>query len=92
MGKNKPVVKPGEHFDAISFHSHIMMDALAKHLLGLAPFGMTDIGEVLETYCNLKGSDEEAWLGQWSKLGDQLLQKAEEKTKKDIKNLRRRRI
>lgn len=33
MGKNKPVVKPGEHFDAISFHSHIMMDALAKHLL-----------------------------------------------------------
>ena len=85
MGKNKPIVKPGEHFDAISFHSHIMMDALAKHLLGLAPFGMTDIGEVLETYCNLKGSDEEAWLGQWSKLGDQLLQKAEEKNKEGHK-------
>ena len=46
--KDKPIVKAGQHFDAIHFHSHIMMDALAKHLLGLAPFGMTDVGEVLD--------------------------------------------
>lgn len=55
-----------EHWDQISLHPHIMMDALAKHLLGLASYGMTDVGEVMETYCHLKNSDEETWIAQWA--------------------------
>ena len=80
--KDKPIVKAGQHFDAIHFHSHIMMDALAKHLLGLAPFGMTDVGEVLEAYCRLPDSDEENWLKVWSGLGERLRCLAEVKEKR----------
>lgn len=79
MGKNKSVLKKSTHFDEICFHDHIMMDALSKHLLGLAPYGMTDIGEVLETYCQLKNADEELWLKEWTKRADALMNKAIEK-------------
>lgn len=53
MGKST-FITGAKHWDAITFNGHIMMDALAKHLLGLSTLGMTDVGEVLETYCHLK--------------------------------------
>lgn len=83
MSRKKSAIGSTAHFDEICFHSHIMMDALAKHLLGLAPYGMTDIGEVLETYCSLKGSDEEIWLEQWAKLGEKLMEEAEAKRREN---------
>lgn len=79
MMKKESVLKSAEHFDEICFHSHMMMDALAKHLLGLAPYGMTDIGEVLEVYCHLEDDNEEIWLKEWSKLGYRLMEEAEKK-------------
>lgn len=79
MAKKKSALRNVEHFDGICFHDHIMMDALAKHLLGLAPYGMTDIGEVLETYCQLKSADEERWFKEWVKRGDFLLNSAVKK-------------
>lgn len=36
MGKKNTLVKYAKHWDELSFSSHIMMEALAKHLLGLA--------------------------------------------------------
>lgn len=78
MAKRK-IVKKGNHWDSIKFSSNIMMDALAKHLLGLAPYKMTDVGEVLETYCQLKDTQEETWLETWGKIASQLTIAAKQK-------------
>lgn len=79
MAKKNIIVKQGQHWDAIHFSKHIMMDALAKHLLGLASFGMTDVGEVLETYCVLKDTSEKEWVSTWGKLAKKLEVQAEVK-------------
>lgn len=85
MPKAKSNLKPGTHWQNVHFHSHIMMDALAKHLLGCAPYGMTDIGEVMETYCQLKDSDEENWLNAWADLAGRLEREATCKEQKGHK-------
>lgn len=81
MGKST-FITGAKHWDAITFNGHIMMDALAKHLLGLSTLGMTDVGEVLETYCHLKNGDEEVWIDEWRCLASRLKREAEEKEKK----------
>lgn len=82
MPKVKSNLKPGTHWQDVHFHSHVMMDALAKHLLGCAPFGMTDIGEVMEIYCQLTDSSEESWIDKWSGLAKRLQEQAGEKEQK----------
>lgn len=79
MARKNILVKPGQHWDKIKFSSHVMMDALAKHLLGLAPYKMTDVGEVLETYCQLTDTSEALWLKTWGALAQKLTTQAEEK-------------
>lgn len=81
MGRKNALIKPGKHWDAVHFSSHIMMDALAKHLLGLAPYGMTDIGEVLETYCQLKDTSEQCWVQAWGEIAARLQAQAESKVR-----------
>lgn len=75
----KTLTQDCEHWDQIKLHPHIMMDALAKHLLGLSSYGMTDAGEIMETYCHLKDSSEETWITQWADIAERLTTQAEEK-------------
>ncbi len=82
MSKKKLLVKPGQHWDSIHFSNHIMMDALAKHLLGLASYKMTDVGEVMEIYCQLKDTSEKEWIVAWGKCAKRLQTQAEEKEQK----------
>lgn len=75
------MVRYAKHWDELSFSSHIMMDALAKHLLGLAAYGMTDTGEVLESFCQLRDTSGETWIAIWGKLAQRLTEMAQAKEK-----------
>lgn len=55
----------GQHWTSVKFSKNILMDALVKHILGLMPYGMSDLGEVLEVVGQLKASDEESWISAW---------------------------
>lgn len=68
----------GRHWTAIRFADGIMTDALAKHLLGLQQYGMTDLGEVLEVYAQLEDGTEESWVTGWSSLAARLQRRAEQ--------------
>ena len=81
MGKKNTLVRYAKHWDELSFSSHIMMDALAKHLLGLAAYGMTDTGEVLESFCQLRDTSGETWIAIWGKLAQRLTEMAQAKEK-----------
>ena len=73
----------GRHWASPKFFSqNVLIDALTKHILSLARFGMTDLGEVLEVVCQLKGSDEEVWINAWSAMAQRLQARAEEADKK----------
>lgn len=73
-------LEPRSHFSDFHMSGQIMQDALGKHLLGLAPYGMTDIGEVFESYCQLPDTSEEAWINVWGSLAEKLEKQAEEKS------------
>lgn len=78
MGTNTEIkLFKGDHWASIKFSNDIMMDALAKHLLGLMQYGMTDLGEVLEVIGNVKPGDEDGWNKSWSKLAKGLEKRAE---------------
>jgi dipeptidyl aminopeptidase/acylaminoacyl peptidase len=79
--KIKSNLEPKSHFSDFHMSGQIMQDALGKHLLGLAPYGMTDVGEVLESYCQLPDTSEEAWIDVWGKLAEKLEKQADEKLK-----------
>lgn len=72
MPRIKSMIRPGSHWDEVHFSNHVMMDALAKHLLGVAPYRMTDIGEVMEAYCQLSDTSEEGWIRVWSRLASRI--------------------
>lgn len=71
--------------DSNFFSGNMLIDALAKHILGLAPYGMVDIGEVLEVFNNLQGSNETVWFEKWLELAKRLHARAEEAEKKGNK-------
>lgn len=79
MPKVKSNLVPGTHWQDVHFSSQVMMDALAKHLLGCAPYKMTDIGEVMETYCQLEDDKEETWISKWADLATRIQGQAKEK-------------
>lgn len=69
----------GKHWaDPAFFNSNVLLDALTKHILSLMSYGMTDLGEVLDVVCRLKGSDEAVWLNEWSELAQRLQSRAED--------------
>ncbi|WP_432192550.1 alpha/beta hydrolase family protein [Streptomyces sp. bgisy027] len=55
-----------------------MTDALAKHLLGLQQYGMTDLGEVLEVCAQLEDGTEESWVTGWASFAARLQRRAEQ--------------
>jgi len=65
------------HWTTIKFSRNMLMDALVKHVLGLMPYGMSDLGEVLEVVGHIQGSDEESWLESWADLARRLQERAE---------------
>lgn len=67
----------GQHWTSIKFINNILGDALIKHILGLMPYGMTDLGEVLEVVGQLKASDEESWVSSWGVMAQKLQNRAE---------------
>lgn len=83
--KIKSNLEPKSHFSDFHMSTQVMQDALGKHLLGLAPYGMTDIGEVFESYCQLPDSSEEAWINKWGNLAKKLEQQADDKLKAGFK-------
>lgn len=77
------VMSSGKHWSHPNFFSsNILIDALTKHILSLMSYGMTDLGEVLEVACKLKGSDEEVWVESWGAMAGRLQDRAEQAVKK----------
>jgi len=64
------------------FNDNVLIDALIKHTLSLMPYGMTDLGEVMDVVYQLRGSDEEAWITAWGALAGRLQDRAEEAGRK----------
>src|SRR5690606_9605133 len=60
------------HWTGLKLSETLMMDALLKHLLGLMPYGMTDLGEVMEVVGQLKPDDEDQWIASWSELAQRI--------------------
>lgn len=54
-----------------------------KHILGLVRYGMTDIGEIMDTLGFIKSPDEEGWIDAWTDRGNRLLQSAQTAEKKN---------
>ena len=72
----------GQHWTSPKFfNDNILIDALIKHTLSLARFGMTDLGEVLDVVYLIQESNEEIWLTAWSTLAQRLQNRAEEAEK-----------
>jgi hypothetical protein len=65
------------HWTTTKYSKNMLADALVKHLLGLMPYGMTDLGEVLEVVGHLKPNDEENWITTWGKMAKRLNDRAE---------------
>lgn len=61
----KKYIHSGKHWSELKFFEHMMQDALMKHLLGLSRYGMTDLGEVMETLGQMKSPSEKDWATAW---------------------------
>jgi len=66
------------HWTSTKFSETLIVDALLKHLLGLMPYGRSDLGEIYEVIVQLKANDEETWINAWSVVAERLLRRAEE--------------
>ena len=66
-----------EHWSHIRFGGSVMTDALVKHVLGLASFGMSDVGEVFETMCHVDPNSRDSWIVAWSGMAKRLQDRAE---------------
>lgn len=66
------------HWTSTKLSETLMMDALLKHILGLMPYGMSDLGEVYEVIVQLEPNDEERWIGAWGAVAQRLQGRAEE--------------
>lgn len=73
----------GPHWTSTRYSKNMMMDALVKHLLGLMPYGMSDLGEVLEVVGQCKPGDEERWINAWGAMAQRLQYRAEEAERED---------
>jgi hypothetical protein len=62
------------HWTTIKFSKGMLIDALAKHLLGLVQYGMSDLAEVLEVISHITSGDDEEWINSWSSDMAQKLQ------------------
>lgn len=71
------------HWTSTKYSKDMLMDALVKHLLGLMPYGMSDLGEVLEVVGHLKSGDEERWINAWGAMAQRLQYRAEEAERAD---------
>jgi len=67
----------GLHWTTTKYCKNMLMDALVKHILGLMPYGMSDLGEVLEVVGQLKSGDEERWINAWGAMAHRLQSRAE---------------
>lgn len=65
------------HWTSTKYSKHMLMDALVKHILSLMPYGMTDLGEVLEVVGMLRPGDEERWISTWGAMAQRLQARAE---------------
>lgn len=73
----------GKHWTDLDFFSpSIMVDALIKHLIGLMPYGVSDLGEILNVVAKLRGGNEKIWFNSWCDLGQRLQERAEAAEKK----------
>lgn len=72
MGKQKN----RSNWTSFKFSKNMLIDALTRHLLGLAYYRMTDIGEVLDAVSRSRGSDEESWISSWADLANGLQERA----------------
>lgn len=59
-----------------------VMDTQLLFWLGVAPSGLTDIGECLDTATRIRSGDERSWFEEWRKTAQRLEQYAQE-SKKD---------
>lgn len=67
-----------EHWSHVRFGGTVMTDALVKHALGLASYGMSDAGEVFETMCHVDPSSREGWIDAWSAMAKRVQRTAEQ--------------
>ncbi|MEU4802960.1 alpha/beta fold hydrolase [Actinosynnema sp. NPDC023587] len=68
---------PGPQWTSFRFIDSDVMDSQFKHQLGLALYGMSDIGECLEALRTIGVDDEESWLRAWTARAEVLQQRAE---------------
>ena len=68
---------PHEAFSA-GFYSDTDFDYTVRGLLGHAPFGGSEPGEVLATIAGVKDGDHRAWFTAWHELGQRLLRLADD--------------
>lgn len=63
MGVGEPV----QAWYRYKFIGQTVMDTQLVFWLGLAPTGLTDVGEVLDTATRIKAGDERSWFDEWLK-------------------------
>jgi dienelactone hydrolase len=56
--------------DALLFSTDAAFDAEIRRVLGLAPGGGSELGEVLAATAAIRPGDHEGWVGAWSDLAD----------------------
>ena len=66
-----------KHWTDMKFSKDILTDALAKHVLGLTQYGMSDFAEVMEVINQVEKGDEDSWLETWNKMARKLKSRAE---------------
>lgn len=78
QGTNLGDIKVAGHpWTDIKFNGSMIMDSIIKLVLGFMPFGMCELGEVLDIASKLEDNDEEVWISTWSDAGRRLLERAE---------------
>ncbi len=70
-------VYSGKHWSELKFFDHMMTDALLKHILGIARYGMSDLGEVMEVLGQMKSSNEKDWAIAWGDMAKKIQSNAE---------------
>ena len=70
QGTNLGDIKVAGHpWIDIKFNGSMIMDSIIKLVLGFMPFGMCELGEVLDIASKLEDNDEEVWISTWSDAG-----------------------
>lgn len=68
---------PGATWTSHAFIDDVVMDDQIKHHIGMAFYGMADLGECLEVARTITVHDEESWVRSWAEMAQRLQERAQ---------------